>query len=140
MTPAAALTNRIREATSRLGARLFNTHVGKFWAGIPIGKTKEGHTILKNARIVNVGVPGMSDLIGPTPYVVTADDLGKTLAIYTAVEVKAGDDRIRPGQMEFVDMVVKMGGRGGIARTVDDATRICSEQPAVIPLRDEHRE
>lgn len=130
MTPAATLTNRIREATSRLGARLFNTHVGKFWAGIPIGKTKEGHTILKNARIVNVGVQGMSDLIGPTPYVVTAEDVGKTLAIYTAVEVKAGADQIRPGQLEFVDMVVKMGGRGGIARSVQEAVDICASSCA----------
>lgn len=129
MTPAAALTNRIRESTSRLGARLFNMHVGKFWAGQVVKTLPDGCIVLKNPRIVNVGVQGMSDLIGPTPYVVTAEDVGKTVAIYTVCEIKAGSDTIRPGQMEFIEMVRRMGGRGGIARSVQEAEGICAEPP-----------
>lgn len=126
MTPAAALTNRIREAVSKKGARLFPMTVGKFWAGIPIGKTPEGHTILKHARIVNVGFPGLSDTLGGSPMTITADDVGKTVMILTAVEVKAGEDRLRPGQPEFLSAVKKMGGRAGVARSPEDAVKICS--------------
>ena len=126
MTPAAALTNRIREVVSRKGARLFPMTVGKFWAGIPIGKTPEGHTILKHARIVNVGFTGLSDTLGGSPMTITAEDVGKTVMILTAVEVKAGDDRLRPGQPEFLAAITKMGGRAGVARSPEDAVRICS--------------
>lgn len=125
MTPAAALTNRIREAVSKKGARLFPMTVGKFWAGIPIGKTAEGHTILKHARIVNVGFPGLSDTLGGSPMTITADDVGKTVMILTAVEVKAGKDRLRPGQPEFLAAITKMGGRAGVARSPEEALRIC---------------
>lgn len=125
MTPAAALTNRIKEAASKKGARLFPMTVGKFWAGIPIGKTPEGHTILKHARIVNVGFPGLSDTLGGSPMTITADDVGKTVMILTAVEVKAGADKLRPGQPEFLAAIKKMGGRAGVARSPEDAVRIC---------------
>lgn len=125
MTPAAALTNRIKEAVSKKGARLFPMTVGKFWGGIPVGRTPEGHTILKNARIVNVGFAGLSDTLGGSPMTITADDVGKTVMILTAVEVKAGDDRLRPGQPEFLAAITKMGGRAGVARSPEDAVRIC---------------
>lgn len=125
MTPAAALTNKIKEAVSRHGARLFPMTVGKFWAGIPVGKTAEGHTILKHARIVNVGFAGLSDTLGGSPMTITAEDIGKTVMILTAVEVKAGKDQLRPGQPEFLAAVKKMGGRSGVARTEEDAVAIC---------------
>lgn len=125
MTPAAALTNRIREIVSRNGARLFPMTVGKFWAGIPVGRTPEGHTILKNARIVNVGFAGLSDTLGGSPLTITAEDVGKTVMILTAVEIKAGADRLRPGQPEFLAAITKMGGRAGVARSPEDAVRIC---------------
>lgn len=125
MTPAAALTNKIREAVSKKGARLFPMTVGKFWAGIPIGKTTEGHTILKHARIVNVGFSGLSDTLGGSPMTITAEDVGKTVMVLTAVEIKAGNDRLRPGQPEFLAAIKKMGGRSGVARSPEDAVRIC---------------
>lgn len=57
---------------------------------------------------------------------ITAEDVGKTMMILTAIEVKAGKDRERRGQPEFIAAVKKMGGRAGIARTPEDAVRICS--------------
>lgn len=125
MTPAAALTNRIREAVSKKGARLFPMTVGKFWAGQVVGKTAEGHTILKHARLVNVGFPGLSDTLGGSPMTITAEDVGKTVMILTAVEVKAGADRLRLGQPEFLAAITKMGGRAGVARSPEDAIGIC---------------
>lgn len=126
MTPAARLTGQIREAASRVGARLFNTAVGKFWQGQVIGTTRDGIVTLKNARIVNVGITGQSDTIGWTPYTVTADDVGRTLAVFTAIEIKAGADRTSPEQLQFIHAVRRAGGYAGVARTVDDALAIVS--------------
>lgn len=63
--------------------------------------------------------------MGFVPHVVTEADVGKTLAVYTACEVKHGADRIRPDQQAFIDAVIKNGGRAGIARTSEDALIIC---------------
>lgn len=124
MTPATALTNQIRAATSKLGARLFPMTVGKFWAGQVVKTLHDGCIVLKNPRIVNVGTKGMSDLVGFVSHVVTQDDVGKTLAVYVACEVKYGADRIRPEQQTFIEAVKKMGGRAGVARSPQDAIAI----------------
>lgn len=133
MTPATALTNQIRAATSKLGSRLFPMTVGKFYGPFHRGTrytrtqtitVQAGDVLIRQGHMVSVGLPGMSDLVGFTPHVVSVEDVGKTVAIYTACEVKAGEDRMRPGQPEFIAAVIKNGGRAGVARTPEDAVRI----------------
>jgi len=124
VTPAAALTNSIRLACSKTGARLFVTTVGKFWAGQCVGRLPNGDTVIRNARIVSVGTPGQSDLGGWIPVVVTADMVGTTLAVRCDVEVKTPTDRPTPAQLAYIDAVNKSGGRAGIARSSEDAVRI----------------
>jgi len=125
MTPATALTNQIRAATSKIGARLFNTHVGKFWAGRVVGRLTNGDTVLRNARIVNVGVKGQSDLNGWIPVTITPEMVGTTVAVRVEIEVKT-TDRPSPEQLAWIAAVIKNGGRAGIARTAEEAVRICS--------------
>jgi hypothetical protein len=136
MTPGQVLTNQIREAASKVGARLFVMVTGKFWAGVPVGRTEQGHMILKNARLVNVGFSGLSDTLGFTPVVITAEMVGQTVAVVTAIEVKAGKDRPRPGQPEFIQAVQKAGGRAGFARSVEDALRIARGQNGESSIRE----
>lgn len=124
MTPAARLTNEIRVAVSKLGGRLFGVTVGKFWTGFKVGTLANGDTVLRNARIVNVGVKGMSDLAGWIPVVVTQEMVGTTVAIRLDIEVKT-TDRPSPEQLAWIEAVNKSGGRAGIARTPEDAIRIC---------------
>ena len=133
MTPAQALTNQIRADVSKTGARLFPMVVGKFWGpyhrGRRVTKTETvtlnpGDVVIRNGHMVSIGQQGMSDLVGWTPYTVTIDDIGRVLAIYTACEVKAGADQLRPGQQEFIDAVNKSGGRAGVARAAGDAIAI----------------
>lgn len=131
MTPAQVLTNKVREAVSHTGARLFNVHVGKFWAGNPkrfdstqVVEVHKGDVLLRRARLINSGIEGMADLIGPTPVVVTPEMVGQTLAIYTTVEIKTTDYPTE-AQKKWIAAVKKMGGRAGIARTPEDAVRIC---------------
>ena len=124
MTPAQALTNSVRAAVSKYGARLFPVSVGKFWAGQVVGKLPNGDTVLRNARIVNVGIKGQSDLGGFTPVKITAEMVGTTLPVICAVEIKAGKDRVTPEQKAYVDYILSVGGRAGVARSVEDATNI----------------
>jgi hypothetical protein len=135
VTPGTALTNEIRAATSKLGARLFPMTVGKFWGpfhrGRRITKTetvtlKPGDVVIRAGHMVSVGFTGLSDTLGGSPMTITAEDVGKTVMILTAIEVKAGADSLRPGQPEFIAAVIKNGGRAGVARTPEDAVRICS--------------
>lgn len=123
MTPAARLTNEIRVAVSKLGGRLFGVTVGKFWTGFKVGTLANGDTVLRNARIVNVGLKGMSDLAGWIPVVVTQEMVGTTVAVRLDIEVKT-TDRPSPEQIAWIDAVNKSGGRAGIARTPEEAVRI----------------
>ena len=133
MTPATALTNQIRAATSKIGARLFPMTIGKFWGpftrGIQFKDTRTitvnpGDVLIRRGHMVSIGTKGMSDLLGSSPLKITEEHFGMTLPILTAVEVKAGKDQLRPGQPEFLKFVTDLGGRAGIARTVEDAVRI----------------
>lgn len=135
MTPGTRLTNEIRAATSKLGARLFPMTVGKFWGPFHKGtrydraqtvSVKPGDVLIRGGYMVSVGFTGLSDTLGGSPMTITADDVGRTVMVLTAVEVKAGNDRPREGQPEFIEAVKKMGGRAGMARTPEDAIRICS--------------
>lgn len=131
MTPAQRLTNQVREAVSKTGTRLFNVHVGKFWAGAPIrfNKTKtvevhDGDVLIRRARLINSGIEGMADLVGFTPVVVTPEMVGSTVAVYSSVEIKT-TDRPSPAQVRWMEFINENGGRAGIARTPEEAVKIC---------------
>ena len=134
MTPGTRLTNEIRAAASKIGARLFPMTVGKFWGpyhrGRRITRTETvtlhpGDVVIRGGHMVSVGTVGMPDLVGFMPHVVTAEDVGKTIAVFVSPEVKAGADTIRPEQAAFIEFVNKNGGRAGVARTPEDALVIC---------------
>lgn len=134
MTPGTELTNRIRAVTSKLGARLFPMTVGKFWGpfhkGVKFDRAqtitvKPGDVLIRGGHMVSVGFTGLSDLLGGSEMLITQEDVGRTVMILTAVEVKAGKDRAREGQPEFVAAVKKMGGRAGFARSPEEAIEIC---------------
>lgn len=109
---------------------------GRFWAGqvaLTIKRDgkytldlRERDIILRNARIVQVGFEGLSDLAGYTPVTITAEMVGQTLPVLTLCEVKAGKDRPTPKQLQVIDAVKRAGGRAGIARSVEDALEIVS--------------
>jgi len=133
MTPGTALTNACRAAVSKLGARLFPMTTGKFYGPVHrarrIARTETvtlnpGDVVIRQGHLVNVGFTGMSDTLGGSPMTITAEDVGRTVCILTAIEIKAGADRLREGQPEFLAAVKKMGGRAGVARSVEDAVAI----------------
>lgn len=93
------------------GCRLFRNNTGAI-------KDSEG-------RLVRFGLcKGSSDLIGFKPVTVTPDMVGKTVAVFVAVEVKTPNGKATPEQVNFVNRVKEHGGIAGIARSVDDVLAI----------------
>ena len=100
--------SQLRIAISKPTVKMFRNNVGSV----------EG----KDGRRVTFGLCiGSSDLIGFTSKTITADMVGKQVAIFTALEIKTPTGKVSPAQTKFVDMVNKHGGIGAIVRSVDDA-------------------
>jgi hypothetical protein len=108
---------------SRGGTRVFRQQSGLSWQGTVIERTQQ-RLILANPRAIRSGVPGMADLGGFTTITVTPDLVGETLAIYLAIEAKAARGRLTDEQADFLKLVLRCGGRAGVARSVEDACRI----------------
>lgn len=110
MSESAAL-QAIRLALGRLpGLRLFRNNVG-------VLRDREG-------RPVRFGLhPGSSDLIGWRSVTITPDMVGKQVAIFTALEVKApgGTHKVTTEQHAWIRAVEAAGGIAGIARSPDQA-------------------
>lgn len=125
----------IMVGVSPSGARLFKNVRGGFY---PIAAVKPllaalwradwntAMALSKQLRPMQAGLQanGSSDLIGAMPVVVTQDMVGKTIAVFCAVEVKTADGSVQPEQRNFVEYIKKMGGFAGIARSLDDAKKI----------------
>lgn len=107
------------EFTKR-GARMFRNFVGGAWVGRGARKA-DGTVILKGARQVVAGLgTGSSDLIGWTPHLITADDVGRQVAIFTAAECKTlAYKTITDDQRNFLTQVVKAGGLGYVVREAE---------------------
>jgi len=124
------LQNNILLALGRGEVRLFRNHTGKGWTGHFVQTTPDGYTILKNARPTTFGLcVGGSDLVGWRTTQITPDMLGRTVAVFSAIEVKEGTRRARANQRSFLDAVRDAGGNAGIARAIDDAAAILGLLP-----------
>lgn len=108
-------------ALSKAGATVFRNNTGMGWTGESF-VNRQGDRVIKNARPLHAGLTkGSSDLIGWKSVLVTPDMVGKTIAVFLAVEVKTGSGRATKEQLNFIDQVRKAGGIAGIARTPEEA-------------------
>ena len=107
-TSETALLYRLLLRASELGARLFRNNVGRL------------HD--RNGRLVTYGLcVGSSDLIGYVPVTITPEMVGRTVAVFTAIEAKTATGRLRPEQSAFLRVVQGHGGLCCVARSVKDA-------------------
>ena len=128
MTRERRIQNGIRNALVDEGL-FFRANVGKGWTGEAervsrsgVRFVPDGSVILRDARPFDTGLPpGFSDLFGARPVKITADMVGQTLAVFTAIEVKTKTGRVQMRQERFLDAVSFAGGIAGVARSVDDA-------------------
>lgn len=105
------ISANIRLESARLGTRLFRNQVGLY-------KLIDGRTIRSGLAV------GSSDLIGWTPVEITPEMVGKTIAVFTSIEVKSAKAKPTSGQNAWLAAVKSAGGIGGIARSVDDFREI----------------
>lgn len=113
---------------SRMGSRLFRFQCGLFWTGKNTGPAKNtttitlqpGDIVLRKARPVKSGQPGIPDLIGWTNIQITPDMVGRTVAIFTAVEAKTEKVKVTKEQSSFIRTVNQAGGIAMIAKKLED--------------------
>lgn len=98
---------RIMVAASERGMTIFRNNVGV--AVYPDG-----------SRVAYGLCPGSSDLIGWTPRKIRKEDVGKTIAQFTAIEVKRLREKPKKHQKHFIDQVNSSGGCAFVARSKED--------------------
>lgn len=112
MTPEGRLMRQIMVALSQAGHRVWRVNAGKGWVG-PSRRNADGSVTIAHAQPF-FGVPeGVSDLIGLA-----------TDGVFIAVEVKYEKGRPSIAQTAYIEMIAKMGGRAGTARSVEEALMI----------------
>lgn len=112
MTPEGRLMREMQVALSQAGHRLVRVNAGHGWVG-PTKRNNDGSVLIKHAQPF-VGVPeGVSDLIG------CASD-----GAFVAIEVKTQTGRPTERQTAYIEMVRSIGGRAGVARTVEEALAV----------------
>jgi hypothetical protein len=120
-----ALYPEIIAACSHGPTRVFRQQSALAWAGKVISRTATTIT-LAHPHAMKIGVPGISDLGGLTAVEVTESMIGQVVGVYLAIEAKFGRARPTEEQEAFIAMVRRLGGRAGVARSVEDARLIIS--------------
>jgi hypothetical protein len=111
------------QAFSRGNTRLFRQQSLLAWAGKILHRTATTIT-LANPHAIKFGTPGIADLGGLTSVLITPEMIGQSVGVYLACEVKGLRTPTTAEQRDFIAMVRSLGGRAGIARSVEDAGRI----------------
>lgn len=115
------LMQKIRLRATKLGWRLFRNNVGVGWVGQPCVRCQA------TLRKIRFGlVPGSSDLIGWRMVTMMPEMIGKTFAVFTALEIKLPSGRVTEEQNAFLDAVTAAGGD---ARVVRFEEQISGSQP-----------
>ena len=97
---------------SRSDVRVFRNNLG-------MAKTDDGGAV--KYGLCN---PGGSDLIGWKKIQVTPEMVGRTLAVFTAIEVKRPGNGPSDHQKNFIEQVQLAGGFAGIAHSDIEAIKI----------------
>ena len=100
--------------------RVFRQNAGMAYQGRVIERTPH-RLILSPWYPIRLGIAGMSDLGGLTSVLVTESMIGQCVGVDIAIECKAGRARPTEEQAAYIAMVRRLGGRAGVARSVDDA-------------------
>ena len=113
-------------ALSENGFVSFRNNVGSAWTGSRV----VSHPTVTRAKIVYDARPilfglmkGSSDRIGWKEITVTPEMVGKTVAIFSAIECKTQMGRLSNEQINFLDRVSGAGGIAFVARSAADVGR-----------------
>lgn len=115
-----ALQNTIRNALAG-ECLLWRANVGQAWTG-DATRLPDGSVLIRNARPFTTGLPpGFGDTFGLVRRVITQADVGKTLGVYIAGEIKTERGRVSDKQAAYLRAINDNGGVADVWRSVDDA-------------------
>jgi hypothetical protein len=123
------LQNKIRLEISKhhLGT-IFRANVGRGWTGQVSNMVMNPDTnriMITNPRPFNTGLPvGFPDLFGLKTIEITPDMVGKSIAVFVALEIKDKGGRVSEKQKNMLSFLQQQGARAGIARSMPDVIRI----------------
>lgn len=105
-------------------SKVFRNNTGMGWQG-KSKQTPQGDRLIVDPRPLHAGLcTGSSDLIGWTPIKITPEMVGKTIGVFTAIEVKKPGGRISKPQLNFIRRVNEDGGIAGIATSENEAINL----------------
>lgn len=114
------LIKSVQLRLTKCGAKLFRNNTGTGW----VGKKERipGGIIIRDPRPLKAGLfKGSSDLIGWTPVRITPEMVGKTVAVFTAIEVKTKNTRLTKPQAQFIRRLLLDGGFGSKVMSAEEA-------------------
>jgi hypothetical protein len=124
MTPETRTLHAIMLEISKAHAIVFRNNVAMAWVGQIVTRSN-GMVTIDNARPLHAGLcEGSSDLIGWKSTTITSEMVGRKVAVFVAIEVKAGKGRATQAQLNFIQNVRNAGGIAGLARSPDEARNL----------------
>lgn len=125
---------------NRGNRRLFRTFCGVAYAGklVERGATR---VVIDPAQVISGFPNGTSDTIGWTTIVVTAEMVGKRIAVFTAMEAKGPTGRLTVEQRRFLAAVRGAGGIAEVFRLSDasaERNHPSDHQPVLSTTRGSH--
>lgn len=138
MSVSSDMVKRVMLAVSAVGVSAFRNNVAfgvvgntVTWikgAAVQSVTVRPGDAVVRGARVLHAGLfEGSADLIGWTPIVITADMVGKTVAVFTSIEAKSGTGRLESAQVTWMENVLAAGGLAGVGRDPEAAARLIRE-------------
>lgn len=112
-------------AHSKGNMRLLRTNSGTAWAGKIVHQDHQ-RIIISPYHAIKLCPEGTADVCGAVSEIITADMVGQRVAIAVGLELKIGRRQPTAEQLAFGAILRRLGGRWGIARSVEDARRILS--------------
>ena len=92
------------------------------WSNYPYTfRNNRGTATTPHGQFIRFGIPEPrtperaddmkgGDRIGFTEVKITADMVGKTIAVFTSIEEKTVNDRLKPGQIKWHNFILEHGG------------------------------
>lgn len=124
------ILREILRAVCRGPIRLLRQNAGQGWIGDSRRIDRDttihapaGSVIIYNARPFRAAVEGLSDLGGWRTVQITPEMVGRRIAVYIALEVKAPRGRPSAEQKNFLRVVSEAGGIAIVARSSDEAAK-----------------
>lgn len=127
-----SLHRSVMLALSDVHTRAWRNNNGVGWQGSSF-TIRNRRLVQGAARYVRYGLaPGSSDVIGVRTMQVTANMVGKRVAVPLMIETKTEDQRLSTDQKSWLAMAHKLGCIAGVATSVDEARQIITDwKPAL---------